>query len=110
MWVLVFVAFTGVWKVSRELGLSTWWLGPFGDPRPVFVMLVPFVLPAVLIVAALNNATRLPWLGLTASAGTIAIGIADLDRVARLGIVEIGLGVAAALFSATTAVGRYRAP
>ena len=50
-WVMVFVAFTGVWKASRELGLATWWLGPIGEPRPVFVMLLPFLAPVAMVVA-----------------------------------------------------------
>ncbi len=108
MWALVFVAFTGVWKASRELGLATWWLGPFGAPQPIVVMLVPFVLPSAMVVAGLNNARGLPWLGIGAGLVTVAIGAGDLDRVGRLGLVEIGLGVAAIGFSVATASGRYR--
>ena len=33
-WALVIVAYAAVWKTSAELGLNTWWLGPFGDPQP----------------------------------------------------------------------------
>jgi len=108
MWALVFVAFTGVWKASRELGLATWWLGPFGAPRPFFVIIVPFVLPVLVVVAALNNARGLPWLGLGAGAATALIGVGDLDRVTRLGLVEIAIGLAAMLFSLATVSGRYR--
>ena len=67
-WVMVFVAFTGVWKASRELGLATWWLGPISEPRPLLVMLLPFLAPVAMVVATLNNAARLPWFGLAASA------------------------------------------
>ena len=76
-WGLVFVAFAGVWKVSRELGLSTWWLGPIGEPQPVFVLLLPFVAPVAMVVAALNDVRWLPVAGLVASAVTAVIGFGD---------------------------------
>jgi hypothetical protein len=107
---LVFVAFTAVWKSSRELGLSTWWLGPVSEPQPVVVMLLPFVAPAAMLLATLNNVRWLPWGGLVASAGTAAIGIADLDRVPRLGLVEVAIAGAAAAVSVASFGGRYRRP
>jgi hypothetical protein len=107
-WGLVFVAFTAVWKVSRELGLSTWWLGPIGEPRPIFVLLLPFVAPAVMVLATLNNIRRLPWLGLAASAVTAAIGIGDVSRYTRLGMLEVVIGGAAAAVSVASFGGLYR--
>jgi hypothetical protein len=107
-WGLVFVAFAAVWKVSRELGLATWWLGPIGEPQPVFVLLIPFVAPAAMVIAALNNARRLPVAGLVASAVTAAIGAADLDRVFRLGLVELAIAGAGAVVSIASFAGLYR--
>jgi hypothetical protein len=107
-WGLVFVAFAGVWKVSRELGLATWWLGPIGEPEPVFVLLIPFVAPAVMVIAALNNARRLPVAGLVASAVTAAIAVADLDEVFRLALVELAIAGAAAAVSIASFAGLYR--
>jgi hypothetical protein len=107
-WGLVFVAFSAVWKVSRELGLSTWWLGPVGEPQPIFVLLLPFVAPGLMVLATLNNSRRLPWAGLVASAITVAIGIGDVNRVTRLGIVEIAIGCAAAAVSLASFAGLYR--
>ena len=63
-WALVIVAYAAVWKTSYELGLSTWWLGPFGDPQPAFVTMLPFVAPLVMVLLALNNSRWLPWAGL----------------------------------------------
>ena len=105
---LVFVAWSGVWKASRELGIGTWWLGPAGEPRPVFVMLAPFVAPGVMVALALNNARRLPWCGLTAAAISVAIGIADLGVVQRLGYAEIFVATCAAAASLASLSGRYR--
>ena len=106
---MVFVAFTGVWKASRELGLATWWLGPISEPRPLFVMLLPFVAPVAMVVATLNNARRLPWFGLAASAACAAVGIGDLDRVRRLAYVELAIAAAGALVSVASLSGVYRA-
>jgi hypothetical protein len=108
MWFLVFVAYSGVWKASRELGLATWWLGPVSEPRPFFVMLLPFVGPAAMVLAALANARRLPWYGLAASGVALLIAIPDVDRVRRLGIVEVAIAVAAALVSVAGFAGTYR--
>ena len=107
-WGLVFVAFAGVWKVSRELGLATWWLGPVGEPKPVFVLLIPFVAPAAMVIATLNNARRLPVAGLVASAATAAIAVPDLDRVFRLGLVELAIAGAGAAVSIASFAGLYR--
>ena len=110
MWAFVLVAFTGVWKASRELGLATWWLGPQSEPQPVFVMLAPLYLPAAMAFGALNNVRRLPWLGLGASAATAAIGVVDLTRVTRLGLVELALAASGAVFSLASFAGAYRRP
>ena len=108
MWFLVFVAYCGVWKASRELGLATWWLGPVSDPQPIFVMLLPFVGPAAMVIATLANVRRLPWYGLVASAAAMLIALPDLDRVRRLGIAELAIAIAAALVSIAGFGGTYR--
>jgi len=107
-WILVFVAWTLVWKASRDLGIATWWLGPVGAPRPFPVLLLPFVAPGVMVALALNNARRLPWYGLTAAAIGIAIGVIDLGYVRRLGLVEILLATCGALVAIASLTGRYR--
>jgi len=108
-WALVFVASSGVWKASRELGIGTWWLGPVGSPRPFFVMVLPFIAPAVMAVVALNNTRRLPWFGLAASGIGAVIGIVDLAYIRRLGVVEILIACAAAAVSIASFSGMYRA-
>jgi hypothetical protein len=107
-WGLVFITFAAVWKVSRELGLSTWWLGPIGEPQPVFVLLLPFVAPVAMVVATLNHTRWLPIAGLVASAVTAAVGLGDLDRVLRLAIVELAIAGAAAAVSIASFAGLYR--
>jgi hypothetical protein len=107
-WILVFVAWSLVWKASRDLGIATWWLGPVGAPRPFPILLLPFVAPGVMVALALNNARRVPWYGLAAAAIGVAIGVVDLGYVRRLGLVEILLATCAALVSVASLSGRYR--
>jgi hypothetical protein len=106
-WVLVLVAWTGVWKASRELGIATWWLGPPGQPRALPVLLVPFMAPLLMVALTLNNARRLPWLGLSAAAVAAAVGIVDLSYVRRLGYVEVVVAIAAAAVSIASRTGMY---
>jgi hypothetical protein len=108
IWFLVFVAYCGVWKASRELGLATWWLGPVSEPQPIFVMLLPLLGPAVMVMATLSNARRLPWFGLVASAFALLVALPDLGRVRRLGIAEVAIAVAGALVSVAAFSGTYR--
>ena len=90
------VAWSGVWKASRELGVAVWWLGPDGDPQPIFIMLAPFVVPLAVIVLALNNVRHLPWYGLAGAALMSVFGFIDLAYVRRLGLVELLIAGAAA--------------
>lgn len=107
-WIAVAVAIGSVWKTSAQLGLSTWWLGPRGDPQPLLVQLSPFAPALAMVLAAINNTRRIPLLGLAASVVVVAVGVADLGRVARLGWIEIGIGVAAAAVSIASTTGVLR--
>ena len=109
-WVGVIIALAAVWNTSVQLGLSTWWLGPRGDPHPRLVQLLPFVAPVVVLLAAINNVRRLPWLGLGASAVIAAIAVGDIDRVPGLAVVEFAIAGAAATVSLASLTGTYRAP
>jgi hypothetical protein len=114
-WVLVIVAFIGVWNTSRQLGVALWWLGPDGEPQPAFIVLLPFVAPLVVIVLALNNIRHLPWFGLASAAATSVFGFVDLGYVRRLGLVELliaaaGAAVAGAGFGGTYARASDTAP
>ena len=62
-WLGVVVVLAASWNVSRQLGLSTWWLGPVDHQRPLYVMVLPFVAPAVMLTAAGNRVRYLPWIG-----------------------------------------------
>ncbi len=107
-WALVLVAWSGVWKASRELGVATWWLGPDGEPQPVVIMLLPFVVPLAMVVLLLNNLRRMPWCGLVGAALAAVLGIIDLSYVRRLGIVELVIAGAAGAVSLASFTGVYR--
>ena len=107
-WVAVVVALAAVWGTSRQLGLSTWWLGPVAEPRPVVVSLLPFVAPFAVIVAALLRLRFVPWLQLAGAAALAAIGIADLGRVQGLGVLELAIAGCGALVALASSAGTYR--
>ena len=109
-WGLTLLALIGVWKASRELGLATWWKGPESQPQPFLVMLLPFYLPLGMMAAALYNVRLVPWLGVGAGLVTGLVGIGDLGRVARFGVIEVALGAAMTVFSLASLSGRYRRP
>lgn len=108
VWALAFVAFIAVWKTSRELGLSTWWLGPLGAPRPWYVTMLPFLPPVAMVLLVAENSRRLPWAGLAGAASLALVGVFDLSRVARLGVVELAVAAATALVAVVGLAGRYR--
>ena len=107
-WALVIVAYAAVWKTSAELGLNTWWLGPFGDPQPLFVTMLPFIPPLVMVLLAVNNSRWLPWAGLAAAAVLAVIAAFDVPKVPRLGVVEVAIAAAGALLALAGFAGRYR--
>jgi hypothetical protein len=107
-WMLVVVALGCVWKTSDQLGLSTWWLGPRGEPRSIIVQLLPFVPGVLMLLAAINHMRYLPWLGLVASGLVMLTGLFDVVRFTGLGLLEIAIGVAAAVVSLVSLAGMYR--
>jgi hypothetical protein len=107
-WLSVAVALAAVWTASRQLGLSTWWLGPTADPRPIFVNVLPFVAPLLLVAAAMNRVRYLPWYGLAGAATIAAVGMGDLGRVRGFGVVELVIAAAAAAVSLASLSGMYR--
>lgn len=109
-WLGVIVALAAVWGVSRQLGLSLWWIGPRARPRPLPVTLAPFVPAVALIAAATARARHLARWGLVGALALAAVAVGDLDRVTGLAIVEFAIAGAAALVSAAAWSGTYRRP
>jgi hypothetical protein len=107
-WMLVVVGLGCVWKTSDQLGLSTWWLGPRGEPRGLVVQLLPFVPGVLMVLAAINHVRFLPWFGLAAAGLIVLTGLFDVVRFTGLGMLEIAIGVAAAVVSLVSLAGMYR--
>jgi len=110
LWVCAVLAWAAVWNASVQLGLSTWWLGARGQPAPVPLRLIPFVIPVLAVLGAINGLRRLPWLGLAGAAVFAGYGVGDLGRVPRLATVELLVAAAVALVVLASFTGQYRAP
>jgi hypothetical protein len=107
-WALVVAAIGAVWRVSDQLGLSTWWLGPRGEPQPRIVQLLPFVPGVLMVLIAINRVRHVAIWGLLAASLIVGTGVADLGRVVRLGLLEVTIGAAAAAVSLVSLTGTYR--
>jgi hypothetical protein len=107
-WIGVAVAIGSIWKTTDQLGMSTWWLGPRGEPRPAAVQVLPFVPALVMVLLTINHVRHLPWWSLGASALVVAVGVVDLGYKPAIGMLEIAVGVAAALVSVASFAGSYR--
>ena len=108
-WTGIVLVLAATWNVSRQLGLPTWWLGPVDDPRPPYVLLLPFIAPAIMITLVGNRVRYVPWIGVLGAAATAAVGLGDLGRVRGLGVVELIAAGAALLVSIASFSGMYRA-
>ena len=108
-WIGVVIGLASVWAVSRQVGLSTWWLGPPANSRHLIINLVPFIAPFLALILAIGGSHRTWKVGMLAGAVITLIGAVDLGRVTRLGIVEIILGLAGAGSSLASWVGTPRA-
>jgi hypothetical protein len=107
-WIGVVLAFATVWNVSVQLGLSTWWLGPRGQPQPRLVQLTPFFGPLLMILGTINQVRWLGWFGLLASTVLAGYGVVDIMRIGALGALELLIALAAAAVSIASLTGTYR--
>ncbi len=90
-WVGVVLSFAAIWKASWTLGFSTWWLGPQANPRFVGLLVLPFVLPVAVLVAAARNVRYSPFLGMIAAVAAAAVGAADIGRQNGFALVELAV-------------------
>jgi hypothetical protein len=107
-WIAIVMVLAATWNASRQLGLPTWWLGPVDHQRPAYIILLPFVAPAVMLTAVGNRVRYVPWIGVLCAIATAAIGFGDLGRVRGLGVVELIAAAAALLVSIASFSGMYR--
>lgn len=107
-WMGALLGLASVWKSSRTLGLSTWWLGPSADPQLLVVSLLPFLAPIVLVVASMRNVKYLPHAGVVGALVLAGVGLGDVGRFTGLAAVELVIAGAAMLVSIASFAGLHR--
>lgn len=109
-WTAAFFAFSAVWKVSQEIGIGTWWLGPRADPQPTVVKILPFVLAVVVGLVAIYNVRRAALISLAGSIGVAIIATVDLSRAGGLAAIEFTIAACTAVVSVAALTGAVEAP
>jgi hypothetical protein len=109
-WVAILVALGTVAGASEIVGRQVWWLGDDGRRAPIFVVVLPAIAPIATIVAAVNNRRWVPYASCVAALTTLLTAWGDRHRSPGAAVVELALGIAAALVSAASFSGRYREP
>lgn len=107
-WVLAFLAFASVWKVSEEIGISTWWIGPRSQPQPLVIRSIPFVLVIIPTLAALYNVRRAAWLGVAVSLALGVVAVFDISRSGGLAAIEFAIAACELLVSLGAVVASVR--
>jgi hypothetical protein len=108
-WMAIVVGLGTVVGASEVVGRQVWWLGDDGRRAPIFVLVLPVIAPMITMVAAVNNRRWVPYASCAAALTTLLTAWGDRNRSPGAALVELALGVAAALLSAATFAGRYRA-
>lgn len=107
-WLLIAASFAAIWFSSRQVGLSTWWLGPATDPQLILITLLPFTVPLALAAAGYTAQRWLPWWGIGGAAFVAAIGAFDVVRVPGYAAIEFGLAIAGLFISLACFAGVFR--
>jgi hypothetical protein len=107
-WMLAFFAYAAVWSASVQIGIGTWWIGPRGQPSPVLVKMLPFVLCLIVALCALYSARRLVAISAVATLLTVAGAVPDLSRSIGLGVAELVISGCLAVVTTGALTGRYR--
>ena len=107
-WLLIAASFAAIWVSSRQVGLSTWWLGPATDPQLILITLLPFTVPLALAAAGYTAQRWLPWLGIGGAAFVAVIAAFDVVRVPGFAAIEFGLAIAGLFISIACFAGLFR--
>jgi hypothetical protein len=108
-WVAVMAGFGAIAQGGRIGGISPWWLGPESEPKPFFVIALPFLAPVIVISLAWIGSRFCCYVGIVAALATAAVGLGDL-RWPGLAIAEAVIGAAALAISCACLGGRFRRP
>jgi hypothetical protein len=107
-WGCVLLGFVAVGRSARNLGLSTWWLGPRSDPNLLLIQLIPSLPAVALIVMAARRVRFLPYFGVAGAIVLAAIATGDVGRFDRLAVAEFVIAAAALLISVASFAGLLR--
>jgi hypothetical protein len=108
-WVGVIAGIGAVWQACRVAGIAPWWLGPETSHRSIFVIALPFLPPAIAIVAAVRGLRLTCYIGIAAGLAVAGVALGDLEYPG-LALVEATLGLAGVLISSACLAGRMREP
>jgi hypothetical protein len=92
-WVGGILGYSTVWAVSRQIGLPTWWLGSPSQPAPLYIVSLPFLLPALMLLAIAINLKRLPLLGILAACASSVIAAGDAGTQPGLAMIQAAISV-----------------
>ncbi len=104
-WLFVVGSFIAIWVSSRNIGISTWWLGPQTAPRFILLNLLPFVAPVAMCLMCQLALRWLPWFGIAAALATAAIASGDIPRVSGYAVAEFTVAAGALLASLASFAG-----
>jgi hypothetical protein len=108
-WVGVVAGIGAVWQACRVGGIAPWWLGPETNRKSVFLIALPFLPPAIAIVAAVRGLRYTCQIGIICGLALAAIALGDLEYPG-LALVEAILGFAGVIISVACLAGRMRPP
>lgn len=109
-WVAVVLGIAAVWKASRIVGLSTWWLGPTAQPRLILISLIPFFVALLVVGVAVRNMRHLPWIGVLGAIALAGVALGDVGRFDGLALVELAVAAGALLISVASFAGVLHPP
>ena len=109
-WVGVMLGFGAVWQSGRVSGISPWWLGPATNQRLFVIIAIPFVAPALAVLAGIARLRITCYVGIAAAIATAAVALADRSQYPGIAAVESALAAAGLLISIGSFAGRMRRP
>jgi len=98
-WAGIALCQVAVAVTSRNIGKSTWWLGPESNPRFPLVWAVPFLITAVAIVATQRTRKYTIIVHLACVALLAAVATGDLSNSPGVAVLQYGVAGIALLVS-----------
>jgi hypothetical protein len=107
-WSAIMVSIVVVAGSAEVINRSVWWIGNRDDRAPIVLALVPFIVPALVVVAANRSWRHVVQWSFAASASTLLVAIGDRSQSPSAAIVIAALAVAGLCVSIAATSGRAR--